>query len=163
MQKSLNKPSAFLHATYTLSVPHALCVHPWHRCWAHLAQTDEVLSRPGCSRARDGAAHSAHPSEVLFYIQLGQRAFSCWLLSLWSFLPGSVPLLAMKLAMSIGLLSMERFLMQPTNCLLCTGKSSGKFGTPPSSRGPVRSNDLKEQRNDHCFLRAFLILILLFP
>ncbi len=54
-----------------------------------------------------------------------------------------MPLLAIKLAMSMGLLSIVRFLMQPTKSLSCTGKSSGRFGTPPRSRGPVRSNDLQ--------------------
>lgn len=81
-------------------------------------------------------------------------------------IPGRVPLLAMKLAMSIGLLSIERFLMQPINCLLCTGKSSGKFGTPPRSRGPVRSKDLKKQRKAHHFLHIVcfgLFFILLLP
>lgn len=74
-----------------------------------------------------------------------------WPLGHWLPIPGRVPLLAMKPAMSMGLLSMERFLMQPMNCLLCTGKSSGKFGTPPRRRGPVRSKDLKKQRNAHNF------------
>lgn len=57
--------------------------------------------------------------------------------------PGRVPLLAMKLAMSTCWLSTRRFFMQPTNCRLRTGKSSGSFGTPPRSRGPVRSRDLR--------------------
>ncbi len=43
----------------------------------------------------------------------------------------------------MGLLSIVRFLIQPTKSLSCTGKSSGRFGTPPRSRGPVRSNDLQ--------------------
>lgn len=58
--------------------------------------------------------------------------------------PAVVPLLAMKLAMSMGLLSMVRFLMQPTKSRFLTGKSSGRLGTPPSNKGPVRSNDLQE-------------------
>lgn len=57
--------------------------------------------------------------------------------------PGRVPLLAMKLAMSTCWLSTRRLFMQPTNCRLRTGKSSGSFGTPPRSRGPVRSSDLR--------------------
>ena len=52
--------------------------------------------------------------------------------------------MAMKLAMSIGLLSMLRFLMQPTKFLFLTGKSSGRLGTPPSSSGPVKSSDLQK-------------------
>lgn len=57
--------------------------------------------------------------------------------------PGRVPLLAMKPAMSTCWLSTRRFFMQPTNCRLRMGKSSGSFGTPPRSRGPVRSSDLR--------------------
>lgn len=53
--------------------------------------------------------------------------------------------MAMKLAMSMFLPSMDRFRMQPTNCRLCTGKASGRLGTPPRSRGPVRSRDLGRQ------------------
>lgn len=60
--------------------------------------------------------------------------------------PALVPLLAMKLAMSTCLPSMDRFRMQPTNCRFCTGKSSGRLGTPPRSSGPVRSRDLWRQR-----------------
>lgn len=60
-------------------------------------------------------------------------------------LPALVPLLAMKLAMSTFLPSTVRFRMQPTNCRLCTGKASGRLGTPPKSRGPVRSRDLGMQ------------------
>lgn len=59
--------------------------------------------------------------------------------------PALVPLLAMKLAMSTSLPSMDKLRMQPTNCRLCTGKSSGRLGTPPRSRGPVRSRDLGRQ------------------
>lgn len=59
--------------------------------------------------------------------------------------PALVPLLAMKAAMSTFLPSMDRFRMQPTNCRLCTGKSSGRLGTPPRSSGPVRSRDLGRQ------------------
>lgn len=59
--------------------------------------------------------------------------------------PALVPLLAMKPAMSTFLPSMDRFRMQPTNCRFCTGKSSGRLGTPPRSRGPVRSRDLRRQ------------------
>lgn len=59
-----------------------------------------------------------------------------------SHVPALVPLLAMNPAMSTLLPSMDRFCMQPTNCRLCTGKASGRLGTPPSSRGPVRSRDL---------------------
>lgn len=58
-------------------------------------------------------------------------------------IPGRVPLLAMKLAMSMCWLSIRRFFMQPMNCRLRTGKSSGSFGTPPRRSGPVRSSDLK--------------------
>lgn len=61
-------------------------------------------------------------------------------------IPGRVPLLAMKLAMSMCWLSILRFFIQPTNCRLWTGKSSGSFGTPPSSSGPVRSKDLTTQK-----------------
>lgn len=57
-------------------------------------------------------------------------------------IPGTVPLLAMKSAMSTCWLSTCRFLMQPTKCRVRTGKLSGRSGTPPSSRGPVRSRDL---------------------
>ena len=60
--------------------------------------------------------------------------------------PALVPLLAMKLAMSTCLPSMDRFRMQPTNCRFRTGKSSGRLGTPPRSSGPVRSRDLWRQR-----------------
>lgn len=59
--------------------------------------------------------------------------------------PALVPLLAMKLAMSTCLPSMDRFRMQPTNCRFRTGKSSGRLGTPPRSSGPVRSRDLWRQ------------------
>lgn len=59
--------------------------------------------------------------------------------------PGTVPLLAMKPAMSMCWLSIRRFFMQPTNSRLRTGKSSGSLGTPPRSRGPVRSRDLRPQ------------------
>ena len=59
--------------------------------------------------------------------------------------PALVPLLAMKLAMSTCLPSMDRFRMQPTNCRFRTGKSSGRLGTPPRSSGPVRSRDLRKQ------------------
>ncbi|TNN70472.1 hypothetical protein EYF80_019349 [Liparis tanakae] len=45
--------------------------------------------------------------------------------------------------MSMGLLSMLRFLMQPTKSRFHTGKSSGRLGTPPSSSGPVKSRDLQ--------------------
>lgn len=45
--------------------------------------------------------------------------------------------------MSMGLLSMLSFLMQPTKSLFLTGKSSGRLGTPPSNSGPVKSRDLE--------------------
>jgi hypothetical protein len=60
--------------------------------------------------------------------------------------PGTVPLLAMKSAMSMCRLSTCRFLMQPTKCRIRTGKFSGRSGTPPRSRGPVRSRDLWKQK-----------------
>lgn len=53
--------------------------------------------------------------------------------------------MAMKPAMSTLLPSMDRFRMQPTNWRLRTGKSSGRLGTPPRSRGPVRSRDLRRK------------------
>lgn len=52
----------------------------------------------------------------------------------------------MKSAMSTCRLSTCRFLMQPTKCRVRTGKLSGRSGTPPSSRGPVRSRDLGERK-----------------
>ena len=61
-------------------------------------------------------------------------------------IPGMVPLLAMKSAMSTCRLSTCRFLMQPTKCRVRTGKLSGRSGTPPSSRGPVRSRDLRQRQ-----------------
>lgn len=47
--------------------------------------------------------------------------------------------------MSMCWLSIRRFFMHPTNCWLRTGKSSGSLGTPPRSKGPVRSRDLTTQ------------------
>lgn len=35
--------------------------------------------------------------------------------------------------------------MQPTKCRIRTGKLSGRSGTPPSNKGPVRSRDLGDE------------------
>lgn len=35
--------------------------------------------------------------------------------------------------------------MQPTKCRIRTGKLSGRSGTPPSNKGPVRSRDLGDK------------------
>lgn len=57
-------------------------------------------------------------------------------------LPAIVPLFATKAAMSIRRPSMCKSRMQPMKSLWDTGKFSGRLGTPPKSRGPVRSRDL---------------------
>lgn len=51
--------------------------------------------------------------------------------------------------MSMGLLSIRRFLMQPTKSRFFTGKSSGRLGTPPSSSGPVKSSDLQRTQTEN--------------
>lgn len=57
-------------------------------------------------------------------------------------LPAIVPLFATKAAMSTRRPSMCKSRMQPMKSLWDTGKFSGRLGTPPKSRGPVRSRDL---------------------
>lgn len=66
-------------------------------------------------------------------------------------LPAMVPLFATKAAMSTRRPSMYRSRMQPTNSLCDTGKFSGRLGTPPRSRGPVRSRDLGIRGPHHCW------------
>jgi len=44
------------------------------------------------------------------------------------------------------LLSMYRSLMHPTKSRWETGKFSGRLGTPPRSKGPVRSKDLRGEK-----------------
>lgn len=69
-------------------------------------------------------------------------------------LPATVPLLATKAAMSTGRPSMCRSRMQPTKSLWDTGKFSGRLGTPPRSRGPVRSRDLGVRGPGHWWDRS---------
>lgn len=64
-------------------------------------------------------------------------------------LPAVVPLLATKAAMSTWRPSMCRSRMQPMKSLWNTGKFSGRLGTPPRSRGPVRSRDLGARGPGH--------------
>lgn len=49
----------------------------------------------------------------------------------------------------MGLLSIRRFLMQPTKSRFLTGKSSGRLGTPPSNSGPVKSSDLQRTQTEN--------------
>lgn len=89
--------------------------------------------------------------------------FGRWLLALLqpqAPIPGTVPLLAMKLAMSTCWLSTCRFLMQPTKCRVRTGKLSGRSGTPPSSRGPVRSRDLERNNSGDVTQSGLLVALL---
>lgn len=50
--------------------------------------------------------------------------------------------------------------MHPTKCLIRTGKFSGRSGTPPSNRGPVRSRDLGE---GNVATHEFKFMVLLSP
>lgn len=63
--------------------------------------------------------------------------------------PGTVPLLAMKSAMSTSRLSIRKSRIQPTKCRFRTGKLSGRSGTPPNNSGPVRSRDLGRQNGNY--------------
>lgn len=45
--------------------------------------------------------------------------------------------------------------MQPTKCRIRTGKLSGRSGTPPSNKGPVRSRDLGDKRQRGLSLWVF--------
>lgn len=50
--------------------------------------------------------------------------------------------------------------MQPTKCRIRTGKFSGRSGTPPSSKGPVRSRDLGMKNRER---HGFTVMVLPIP